>query len=133
MKKIIFFLALLLIMVKSFSQTPAVSKDYYFKKSKTQKTVAWILLGGGGAATIIGLAIGSNNLWENIANDDHKGEALFYTGIAMMGASVPFFIISAKNARKSATISINKQKLLFPQQNNFVLKTQQALTLKIKL
>ncbi len=133
MKKIIFFLTLLLIMVKSFSQTPAVSKDYYLNKSKTQKTVAWVLLGGGGAATIIGLAIGSNNLWENIANDDHKGEALFYTGIAMMGASVPFFIISAKNARKSATISFNNQRILLPHQNSLVSKTQPTLALKITL
>ena len=133
MKEIVIFFTLLIFVVKSFSQTTTLSRDYYLKKSKTQKTVAWVLLGGGGAATIIGLAVGTSNVFENIANDSHKGEALIYTGIAMMGASIPFFISSAKNARKSATISINKQKLLFPQQNNFVLKTQQALTLKIKL
>ncbi len=120
MKKIVFFLTLLFLAVKPFSQTPALSKDHYLKKSKTQKTIGWVLLGGGGAATIIGLTFASNNVFENIGKDEHPEEALFYTGIAMMGVSIPFFISSAKNARKSATISFNNQRVLFPQQNTFV-------------
>ena len=52
-------------------------------------------------------------------------------GAATALGSIPFFISSAKNARRAAAISFNNQKILFPQQNTFVLKTQPTVTLKI--
>ncbi len=51
----------------------------------------------------------------------------------MMGASVPFFISSGKNARRSVAISLNNERALLPNQNIFVLKRQKALTLQIQL
>ncbi len=57
MKKIIISLTLLLFIVNLFGQTPALSKDYYLKKSKNQKTVGWVMLGGGVAMTTIGIVI----------------------------------------------------------------------------
>lgn len=57
MKNIICFLTLLLLVLRLFSQTPEPSKDYYLKKSKTQKTVGWVMLGGGVAMTTISTLI----------------------------------------------------------------------------
>jgi hypothetical protein len=140
MKKIVFSLTLLLFLVKSFSQTPALSKDYYLKKSKTQKTVAWVMLGGGVAMATIGLIIVNKQVNDDPFNTLNNlgtvgGSAILgIVGIGSALGSIPFFISSAKNARRAAAaISFNNQKILFPLQNNFVLKTQPALTLKIEL
>lgn len=135
-----FSLTLLLFVIKSFGQTEAnrtVSKDYYLKKSKNQKTVAWVMLGGGVAMTTIGLVIGSNvepTFADPFGLDKSTGPAI----VAAVGAgvalgSIPFFISSAKNKRRAAAISFNNQKILFPLQKILVLKTQPAVTLKIEL
>ena len=63
MKKIIFSLTLLLFVVTSFEQTnpsPKFSKTFYLQKNKTQKTIGWVLLGGG-TAMIVGGAISYPN------------------------------------------------------------------------
>ncbi len=141
MKKIVFSLALLLFIVKSFSQTLAFSKDHYLQKSKNQKTVGWVMLGGGVAMTTIGIII-STGQTNDPSNDPfgvdpfsgNEGAAIVaVAGLASALGSIPFFISSAKNARKAAKISFNNQRILFPQQNTFVLKTQPTLTLKIGL
>lgn len=137
MKKIVFFLTLLLFAVKLFSQSAAFSKDYYLKKSKTRKTVGWVLLGGGVTMTTAGYLL----LIKQVNDDpwtflEFKGQGyvmLMAAGATTALASIPFFISSAKNARKAATISFNNRRVLFPHQNTFVLKTQPTLTLKIEL
>lgn len=139
MKKIVFSLILLLFVAKSFSQSTALSKDYYLQKSKNQKTVAWVMLGGGVAMATAGLVITNKHV-----NDDPfealnnlgttSGSAILtIAGIGSALGSIPFFISSAKNARKAAKISFNNQRILFPQQNTFVCKIQPTLTLKIGL
>ena len=60
MKKIIFSLPLLLLAFNLFSQAPTTpnhSIDYYLKKSKSQKTAANILLGGGAVCILTALLI----------------------------------------------------------------------------
>ncbi len=135
MKKIVFSLALLLFIVKSFSQTLAFSKDRYLQKSKNQKTVGWVMLGGGVAMTTIGILIASGQTNDRL-NDPfgvdpfsgNEGAAIVaVAGLASALGSIPFFISSAKNARKAAKISFNNQRILFPQQNTFVLKRNQHL------
>ncbi len=119
MKKIFFTLTLLLFMIKSFSQTPALSKDYYLQKSKNQKTVAWVMLGGGVAMTTIGLVIVNKHV-----NDDPidalnnlgtvgGSSILALAGIGTALGSIPFFISSAKNKRRALSVAISNQKSLF--------------------
>ncbi len=136
MKKIVFFLTLLFLAVKSFSQTPVLSKDYYLKKSKTQKTIGWVMLGGGAAMTTVSYLLLIKQAKDDYFNAIMTGEGyviVMAAGAATALGSIPFFISSAKNARKAATLSFNNQNILFPQQNTFVLKTQPTLTLKIQL
>jgi hypothetical protein len=135
MKKIIFSLTLLLFVLTSFEQTPVISKDYYLKKSKTQKTVGWILLGTGAGIAAYGF-ITRNSYTDNagpFGGQNYTGALIAIGGGVISASSIPFFISSAKNKRKAATISFKNQKILFPRQNTFVLKTQPTLTLKIEL
>ena len=108
MKKIFFCLTLLLLTVKSFSQTPALSKEDYLKKSKTQKTVGWVMLGGGVAMTTIGYVIINQQVNDDPLNAITTGQGyvvLMIAGAATALGSIPFFISSAKNARRAAAIS----------------------------
>ena len=137
MKKIVFPLALLLFIVKSFGQTPALSKDYYLKKSKTQKTVAWVMLGGGVAMTTVGIVTISNydpSLSDPFGVEQNTGPAIVaIVGIASALGSIPFFISSAKNKRRALSIAISNQKIFVPQQKRYALNTQPTLTLKLVL
>ena len=139
MRNIFLSFTLLLLVVKSFCQPPtshAISKDYYLKKSKNQNTIGWILLGTGVALKIVGIAQKDsvNILFGgNVKNNDDV--AFYILGAVSTVSSIPFFIASAKNKRKAmaATVGFNNQKILFPQQNGLVLKTQPTLILKISL
>lgn len=117
MKKIILFSLLLIFSSTSFSQTtttatPTVNTDY-LKKSKNQNTTGWVLLGGGMLLSTAGLVVGFNEVVTDIYNifssepekRSNTGEVLFYTGLATMAGSIPFFIASSKNKKKGNSIS----------------------------
>lgn len=133
MKKTIFSVVLLLLITKLFSQAPTLSKDYYLKKSKTQKTIAWVMVGTGTALMVTSLFIKANN--QN--NDDgwlvDGWKIVFFPGMATTVASIPFFISSAKNKYRALELVISNQKILFYKQNFVALKAQPAITLKIEL
>ncbi len=111
------------------------TKNFYLKKSKTQKIIAWILLGTG-----TGIAAYSLITINNYTDTDVGGFSLNITGalIAIGGAvvgasSIPFFISSARNKRKAATLTFGAKKNLLLQENTFAYKIQPAITLKIGL
>lgn len=147
MKKIIAFTLMLLITDTLFSQqtTPStvLTKQDYLKKSKNKKTAAWVLLGGGTAFTIIGLANAMNGVENSLYGinlttgqvDENitSGSIFFITGAAAILGSIPFFISSGKNKRKAISMSIKNE--LAPQQlnRNFVYKSIPSLTLNISL
>ncbi|MBS1729820.1 MAG: hypothetical protein JSS67_03480 [Bacteroidetes bacterium] len=144
MKTIIFFLALFVIVTNVFSQVPTssiYSKDYYLKKNKNQKTIGWILLGGGIGMIIIGGvtykvqftgSIGGVPLQDNHYNNTLPN-ILIGTGLGAMAGSIPFFISAHGNKKKAALVAISNQNIFLPQQNILVLKMQPTLTLKIPL
>ncbi|HMR82310.1 MAG TPA: hypothetical protein PKE30_04230 [Niabella sp.] len=89
------------------------SDDYekYIKKSKGQKTAAWIMLGGGTVMGVTGLVIGINNitLFGGEPNTESKiGGAMFFAGALSMVGSVPFFISSGVNKRKARVLLKNE-------------------------
>ena len=101
MRKIIFFLTLLPFVIKSFSQPQALTKDYYLKKSKTQKAVAWILLSGGTALAVGGaISFVHNDLYGSNSATDISGFVML-GGVVSDIVSIPFFLSSAKNKRGS--------------------------------
>ena len=91
---------LLTLSAASFSQqtepTKPLTRADYLHKSKTQKTVAWILVGTG--ATMFAIAAPGNvSLGANAA--------LVIGGAAAILASIPFFIGGAKNKRKASAMT----------------------------
>lgn len=103
MKKIIISTALLLVTFVSICQQttfPVLTREDYLKKSKNQKTAAWILLGGGSALIIAGLLIGNRK--ESSFGDAGTGAIIGITGfLAATAGSIPLFIASGRNKRKS--------------------------------
>ena len=138
MKKIIFSLTLLLFVARCFSQTtssPKLSKDYYLQKSKTQKTIGWVLLAGG-TAMVVGGAISEPKAKPSSLSDAYNFNAsdiiiLIGTGVDII--SIPFFISAHKNKKRAASVAIANQKILWSQKNNIGFVTQPSVTIKIGL
>ena len=108
------------------------SKYSYLKKSKTQKTIGWILLAAGAGIAAYGL-ITINNYTDNQWGFNITGALIAIAGGVIAASSIPFFISSARNKRKATTLSFSTKKNLFLQQHAFTYKMQPAIALKIAL
>jgi hypothetical protein len=135
MKNYTFIIIMSFIMASGFSQTAPnneFTKEYYLQKSKNQDTIAWILLGVGSAITIGGLI----SMNESSKNDswgfpDDSSSNITLVGTVIGSLSFPFFLSSAKNARKAANISLNNQTILLPQQNNIAQNYNPSISFQI--
>lgn len=135
MKKIMMYTLLLVITTSSFSQSITrvpVSREDYLKKSKNQKTAAWILLGGGTVLIGTGFLIGDRE--ESSFDDAATGGIIAATGLLAAIGSIPLFIASGKNKRKGmATIAFRNVSALQLKNSSMVYKTIPAVSLKINL
>ena len=149
MKKITIFFVLLAVSAATFSQqtnpAPTLTKQNYLKKSKSQKTIAWILLGTGTAMMVTGSVIWNNAAEENVNNAydpfsaalapyaTTDGTVLTAAGLIVAAGSIPLFIIAGKNKRRAASVSFKNQ--FVPQINNsgYVNRTIPSVNLKINL
>lgn len=112
----------------------SLSKSDYLLKSKNQKTVAWVLLGGGAALFVAGVLIGSDTeAGEWFGDNLEKGAIVAGVGAAAALGSIPFFISSGVNKRRAAELSINSRRILMPDPQTFTVIRQPALTLKVRL
>lgn len=118
------------------AQEGKYSRDYYLTKSKNQKTMGWIAVACGTGLVITGIAVGNNGN----SNDPNEldfgpnfdaGLWLLGGGLVVGAASIPFFISSANNARKAATISIINQKILVPGKTIITARRQPAISVRI--
>ena len=94
--------------------------DLLLKKSKKQKTTAWILLGAGAGVSIAGYIIGENSYGSNPSDlfgitspRAQTGSAMILTGGTAMVASVPFFIASGRKRKKANLILKNESQSFF--------------------
>ena len=147
MKKIILCLFWLVASIATMSQQtnspPMQTQQDFLKKSKNQKTIAWILLGTGTAMMITGSIIWSNAVEDRVENDPWEGLFAPYTttegttvtaiGLVVSAGSIPLFIVSRKNKRKAMSLSAGTR--TFPQlgKTSLVKQTIPSLTLKIQL
>jgi len=118
MKKTALFIALILFCFKAISQTPggnAVNKEYYMKKSKNQKTIAWIMAGGGVALAVAGFVVGTVDAVDDglsgSDNNNAAGTIMLVAGTASALGSIPLFISASKNKKKAMSLSFDVQRL----------------------
>lgn len=97
------------------SKSNEFNKDYYLQKSKTQKTVGWILLGAGTTAIVAGI-ISGNKKNDDLA-DVGVGVVAVVSGIVVDLVSIPFFVSAAKNNKRAATaVAFQFQPINLPKQ-----------------
>lgn len=134
MKTILLLTCFLVLTTTAYSQQnpPSKSLTYedYLKKSKNQKTTGEIMLVGGLVmVTIAAFTVFSEGIYT-------KNETPAYLSVIGAGSavgSIPFFILSGKNKRKAAFFTLGFQPASLPRQNQFSLKPQPAITIKIGL
>lgn len=112
-------------------------KEYYLKKSKSQKTTGWVLLASGTALSMAGLLLDNGEDgrgdYDGFSPRFKNSLSLFGSGVVTNLLSIPFFASSARNARTAATISINEQKIAFVHHQGLKIRTQPSVTLRIPL
>ena len=126
MKKLLIIMLLLIFCSAVFGQQ---TKAGYLKKSKNQRTIAFILAGGGSIAWLAGL----NKYMDQGDNKDGGGEAAMIIGGTAALASIPLFIISSKNKKKAMGMSFKNQMVPEFQGIGFVYTPLPSLNLKIAL
>jgi hypothetical protein len=121
MKKIFIFCLLLAFTINAFSQADTAAsntsiKTDYLRKSKNQKTTAWVLLGGGVALMATGILVAAIYAPEEVimtaASGEEatvKGVGLFLVGGIASLASIPFFIASGNNKHKALSVSFKNE------------------------
>jgi len=114
-------------------------RDYYLKKSKSQKTAGWILVGGGttliigGAVFFTGAAILSiATLQDPAKNGTVVAAYILLTGVVADIVSIPFFISAAHNKRIASSISLGTNKFHDDQINYAFYPVKPSITLKIR-
>jgi hypothetical protein len=124
MKKIFLVAITVLLMgFNCFSQS--AEKTNYLQKSRTQKTVAWVLFGTGAAINIIGVT--------QVNSPKNTPIVCWIVGSTIMFASIPFTVMGAKNKKRAAQLSLNTEQLYKLQNNNLYAVSYPALTMKISL
>ena len=120
--KIIFCLLLLSFTITSFGQLsgsdtlPPLTKADYLKKSRHQKTAAWILTGVGtvGLMTTLGADMGQaigGGLTTIVSLGTVEPEYKSYTGYyllsaACIGAGIGYFVAASKNKKRAAALNV---------------------------
>ncbi len=101
----LFFVVGVTISTAQSNQNANILPTDYLKKSKHQKTAAWLLLGGGSIAWFAGV---SKNMNQNDNIDGGGKGAMVIGGVAVL-SSIPFFIMASKNKRKAASVSFKME------------------------
>lgn len=137
MKKSILSFFLLFTASLAFSQDTLLTKEQHLRKSRSSKTVGWILLGGG-----LGMLAGSLATYElNIspwgassANSDNlKPTLLAIGGAGAIIGSIISFSAAKQHKKKAATLTFGNQRVPVLRQSGFVSYMQPALQLRIRL
>lgn len=108
----------------------------YLKKSKHQKTAAWIFTGvGTGVLILTAIVSPYTNVITDLAETHSVNTVPFIVGGALVATGVVFFVASAKNKKKASAAStfINMQKA--PELQQTVIRNQlfPALVVRISL
>lgn len=140
MKKVIICGMLLIVTCTTYCQlinpAPTLTKEDYYKKSYSQKTMGKIFLGAGGLIAGIGLGITLNNVGgifdpASPPKNEKLADILGYSGLGIMAASIPFFISSSKNKKKARSMSYTINPAIQIKKGSMVNTAIPSLSLKI--
>lgn len=111
---------------------PEITKADYLKKSKKQKTIAWLMLAGGTTVGLIGLS------QINLAGSDGDinntpGTVMFFTGLGSAIASIPLFSASSRNKKRAMKLSFRPNSIPILSGKNITHKTQSSIAMKLCL
>lgn len=105
MKKFAILLVFVSMFYLGFAQTtePLSYKQQLWQKSKHQRTAGFVLLGTGLAVTVVGFAVATNHIWDDLfrGKQNVSGTGATIAGVMLMAGSIPLFIIAGKNKRLS--------------------------------
>ncbi|HMU44954.1 MAG TPA: hypothetical protein PKC72_01240 [Chitinophagaceae bacterium] len=145
MKKLLLLTGMISFFITCIGQqlpTKEKTAEFYKHKATKQNSLGWTLLGCGTGVLLIGMAIYPSDYnwlgWGNDPEDKKQADAAdIVSGIGLAGmiTSVPFFIASGINRRKSraATIGFKFENRPVIQQYSLSKKQFPALSLKISL
>jgi hypothetical protein len=134
MKTITICLALLMLANTIYSQpgnpSAPLTKQDYLKKSKNQKTAAWILMAGGIGLTYLGIQMEDRN--DSKSESTGKAVAII-SGVTAIVVSTTLFILATENKKRGSGLSIRMEKIPRIQQRNFVYRSYPALSFRLSL
>lgn len=109
----------------------------YLRKSKTQKTFAWILTGAGVGIIAIGALTQSYvDGFTGVANEKNSTSPIVYAvgGTCIVGG-VLLFVAASKNRKKAngVSVSFNIEQLMLPKTNAMSYQAYPALGIKLSL
>ncbi|HEX7844335.1 MAG TPA: hypothetical protein VF476_00965 [Chitinophagaceae bacterium] len=141
MKKIAFLVLLIALFTGAFSQQVSQSASFaekdYLKKSRSQKTWAWILTGTGVAVVTIGLLTQDYvDAITGIAEEKNSASPIVYVvGGSCITGGIILFAASAKNKKKamSGSVILKMERTAIAFENSPVLKTYPAAGIRINL
>lgn len=144
MKKIVILSTTVFFMLNCVAQRKGRSYEDYMQKSQKRTTAAWIFLGSGAALTVGGTALlvngirDDNNDYYGYDGDRHAGKiiggiALMFGGVALMGTSIPFFIMSHRYKRKAMNLAFKPEKIQMPRMGKISNQYYPALVLRLNL
>ena len=104
---------LVLITMQPYCQADTIAqpesiKTDYLQKSKTQKTIAWIMLTAGTAMLAGGIITGRNSVDDASIDEAFDGGALIVGGLVVDLASIPLFIAASNNKKKGLSLTFKK-------------------------
>jgi hypothetical protein len=111
MKKLIVYSVLFAFATASFCQQSVPKQHWtetdYYKKSKKQKTAAWIFTGVGSAVLLTTLLAEGFSEAVTLGEDKASGSTLPYAiGGACVATGLVFFVASSKNKKNAKSVSV---------------------------
>ena len=90
------------VIVEEKNQSAQELYNFHISKKKTNKTAAWVTLGGGVAMIVGGIGINlSGGVLDDDTTNNNKGIWLSYLGGATTLVSIPLFIAGGKHKKKA--------------------------------
>ena len=133
MKILIACLAMLImassVQSQTTSTTPTTKQDF-LKRSKNQKTAAWLFLAGGGTLIFLGSKDVDNKLGNS---EETRSTAAVVAGIACVSVSTVLFIASSRNKKKAESMAFKMEKAPVLQQGSFAYSSYPAVSFRIRL